>query len=164
MILVTIGALNAILWTLQQQNTVNQSIIEKTSSNLNKLNEDVEISDIKVTDTNKLNVTVTNDGGAAATLKSIYIVNETASEQYRYDLDLVVDGRESENVGDDLPFVVASDTKYSIRMVTESGNTVTTTLTPLSSVALPMQLYVIPPTVTPGNNVTLLLRQISLQL
>lgn len=156
MILVMVGALNVMIWTMQQQNSVTETIIEKANSNLNKLNEDIDISNVRV-DSDKLNMTVTNAGGAAATIKSIYIVNETANEQYRYDLDLVVDGRESlKDVGQTLPLVVQDDTRYSVRLITESGNTVTTSLTPLSSVALPMQLYIIPPTVTPGENVTIL--------
>lgn len=155
MILVTIGALNVVLWTLQQQNMVTESIIEKSNSNLDKLNEDIEIANVRI-DNDKLNMTITNTGGAAATLKSIYIINETASEQYRYDLDVVVDGRDSQNVGPDLPLIIRDDTEYSIRLITESGNTVSTSLIPLSSVALPMSIYVIPPTVRPGDNVTVL--------
>jgi archaellum component FlaF (FlaF/FlaG flagellin family) len=156
MILVTVGALNVVLWTLQQQNRVAESLIEKSNSNLNKLNEDIEISNVRV-DGDKLNMTVTNTGGAAATIKSVYIINETASEQYRYDLDLVVDGRESQkDVGQTLPLIIKDDTRYSVRLITESGNTVTTNISPLSAVAFPMQLYLIPPTPTPGENITAL--------
>jgi len=156
MILVMVGALNVMLWTMQQQDRVTETIIEKSNSNLNRLNEDIDISNVRING-DKLNMTVTNTGGAAATIKSIYIVNETANEQYRYDLDLVVDGRESlKDVGQEVPLIVKDDTKYSVRLITESGNTVTTSLTPLSSVALPMQLYLIPPTITPGQNVTVL--------
>lgn len=156
MILVTIGALNVVLWTMQQQNRVAESLIEKSNSSLSKLNEEIDISNVRI-DGNKLNMTVTNVGGAAATLKAIYIVNETANEQYRYDLDLVVDGRESlKDVGQGIALIVKDDTEYSIRLITESGNTVTTSLTPLSTVAFPMQLYLIPPTPTPGENITAL--------
>src|SRR5688572_25970128 len=156
MILVMVGALNVMIWAMQQQDRVTETIIEKSNSNLNKLNEDIDISNVRI-DGDKLNMTVTNAGGAAATIKSIYIVNETANEQYRYDLDLVVDGRESlKDVGQDITLVVKDDTEYSVRLVTESGNTVTTNIKPLSVVAFPMQLYLIPPTPTPGENITAL--------
>lgn len=156
MVLITIGALNVVLWTMQQQNRVTQSIIERSSSELNRLNENVEISNVRI-DGKKLNMTVTNTGGAAATLKAIYIVNETSKEQFRYDLNLVIDGRKSQpNVGQSIPLSIKDSAKYSVRLVTESGNTVATTLAPVSSVALPMALYVIPPTFTPGENVTVL--------
>jgi hypothetical protein len=156
MIFITIGALNVVLWTMQQQNSVTQSIIERTNSNFNKLNENIEISNVRV-DGKKLNMTVTNTGGAASTLKAIYIVNETSKEQFRYDLNIVIDGRKSQsNVGQGIPLSIKDNVKYSVRLVTESGNTVATTLAPVSSVALPMALYVIPPTFTPGENVTVL--------
>jgi archaellum component FlaF (FlaF/FlaG flagellin family) len=158
MIIVTIGALNVVLWTMQQQNRVTEAVIEKSNSSLNKLNEEIDISDIRVVN-NKLNLTVTNDGGGAATIKSIYVVNETASpsQQYRYDIDYVVDGRESvSDIGQTLPLSVKDNTRYSIKVVTESGNIATKTMTPLSSVSLPMALYIIPPTFTPGENVTVL--------
>lgn len=155
MILVIVGAINVMLWTMQQQDRVTETIIEKTNSNLNKLNEDIDISDIRVTSNKKLNMTVTNSGGAAATLKSIYVVNETSTEQFRYDVDLAVDGRESVYI-DTLPLNVKDNTDYSIKVITESGKIATTSITPLSSVSLPMALYIIPPTFTPGENVTVL--------
>lgn len=155
MILVMVGAINVMLWTMQQQNRVTETIIEKTNSNLNRINEDINISEIKITGSDKLNMTVTNAGGAAATLKTIYIVNETAKEQFRYDVDLAVDGRGSIYV-DTLPLTVKDNTNYSIRLITESGNTATASITPLSSVALPMSLVIVPPTASPGSNVTVL--------
>jgi hypothetical protein len=158
MIIVMAGAINVTLWTLQQQDKVTQTVIEKANSNLAGLNEKISISDIRV-NSNKLNVTVSNSGGAAATVKSIYVVNETASpkSQYRYDLDLTVDGRNSiKDVGQLLPLYVKSDTNYSVKVVTKSGNTASSHITALSKVALPMSLYIIPPTVTPGTNATVL--------
>src|SRR4029079_15242704 len=98
MVLVMIGALNVILLAMRQQDTVTQAVIDKSNSSANRLNEQIAISDLRVTSNNKLNMTVTNSGGAAAKLASIYLINETASPmvQYRYDLNnLVVDGRNS---------------------------------------------------------------------
>jgi hypothetical protein len=158
MILVMIGALNVILLAMQQQDKVTQAVVEKSNSSLGKLNEEITISEIKVTSSNKLNMTISNSGGAAAKLASIYVVNETAKQQYRYDLNnMPVDGRASQsNVGTALPLNVKSNTKYSVKVVTASGNTATSGISPVSLVALPMSLYVIPPTVSPGNNVSLL--------
>jgi|SRR5581483_7284283 len=156
MVLIMIGALNAILLTLRQQDTITQAVIDKSNSNLNKLNEAIGISDIRVSG-NKLNMTISNAGGAAATLKSIYIVNETANKQYRYDLNIPVDGRNIvKNIGQSLPITLKNNTKYSVKLVTETGNTAATTITPLSSVALPMSLYLVPPTLTPNENITVL--------
>ena len=160
MILVMIGALNVILLSMQQQDRVTQAVVEKSNSNLGKLNEEIRISEVRVTASNKLNMTVTNSGGSTAKLASIYIVNETASPkvQYRYDLGSIpVDGRVSvPNVGSTVPLVIKNNMKYSVKIVTAAGNTATTGITPISQVALPMSLTIIPPTVIPGTNVTVL--------
>jgi hypothetical protein len=159
MILIIAGALNVALWTMRQQDRVTESIIEKTNTNLNRLNEDLNISDIRVS-AGKLNVTVANAGGAASYLKTLYIVNETASpkQQYRYDIDATVDGRSSaRNIGQSNPEIVLdNNTDYSIRVVSQSGTTASSRVSSLLTTALPMSLYVIPPTVIPGTNVTVL--------
>lgn len=158
MIIVMVGALNVTLWMLQQQDRVGQAMVEKTSGNLDRLNEKIEIANVRI-DGSKLNMTITNSGGQPAKLKSLYVVDETAvpRQQYRYDLDIPVDGRDSaKNVGQGVSFTASTTSLYSVKVVTESGNTASSVVTPVSAVALPMSLYVIPPTVTPGENVTLL--------
>ncbi|HKU50310.1 MAG TPA: hypothetical protein VJP79_10190, partial [Nitrososphaera sp.] len=49
-----------------------------------------------------------------------------------------------------------NNTDYSFKVVAESGSTASTRVTPVTGTALPMSLYVIPPTVVPGQNVTVL--------
>jgi hypothetical protein len=157
MILIVASALNVALWTMREQDRVTESILEKTNTNLNRLNEDLNISDVRVSN-GKMNLTLSNAGGAASYLKSLYLVNETSNQQYRYDIDITVDGRESvSNVGQSSPAITLKDnTDYSIKVVSQSGVTTTTNISPVSSVGLSMSLIVIPPTVVPGQNVTLL--------
>lgn len=142
---------------MRQQDRVTETVIEKTNTSLNRLNEDIEISSVKMSN-GKLNLTVSNPGGAASYLKTIYVVNETSNQQYKYDLDLAVDGREvASGIGQSNPsIVIKNDTTYSVKVISQSGTAATTTITSLSAVALPMTLYVIPPTIVPENNVTLL--------
>jgi hypothetical protein len=162
MVLVMIGALNVILLTLRQQDSVTQAVIEKSDSSLNKLNEQIKITDIRLTNSNKLNMTITNSGGVAAKLASLYLVNETASPkvQYRFDLDnLVIDGRESvSGIGSDrsVPIHVNNNARYTVKVVTTAGNSAVEQIVPLNESPLQMALFVIPPTITTGQNVTLL--------
>jgi len=163
MVLVMIGALNVILLAMRQQDTVTQALIDKSSSSLGRLNEQISIADVRVTSGNKLNMTVANSGGAAAKLASVYITNETASPktQYRFDLgSLAVDGRQSKsNIGSTSPslaFTVKSNTVYTVKVVTMAGNSAVTKLSPLNALPLKMAAYVIPPSITTGENVTLL--------
>jgi hypothetical protein len=158
MVIVMVGALNVTLWAMSQQERVTAAVTEKANVSLDRLNEQIHIAGVRL-DAGKLNMTVVNTGGQSALLKSMYIVNETAlpKQQYRYDLDTAIDGRNSaSNVGQSLPFVAKQNTAYSVRVVTESGVAASARVSPVSESALPMSLYVIPPTVTPGHNVTLL--------
>ncbi len=159
MVLIVAGALNVITWSLQQQNSVFQTLIQKESTKMNNLNEKIDISDIRV-NSNKFNMTVSNIGGSVAHLKSVYVVNRTASpnQEYRYDIDSYVSGKNyTRNIGQSLPLIFRNDTAYSVKIVTQAGSSVTTNVSPLSSVPLVLSLYAIPPTVTPGSNVTLLM-------
>src|SRR6185436_9337012 len=162
MVLVMLGALNVVLFSVKQQDSINQAVLDKSNTSLARLNEQIAISEVRVTDTNRLNMTVSNSGGATAKLASIYLINETAvpRTQYRYDLDnLPVDGRESvTGIGSsgDIPFHIKSNSKYTVKVVTNAGNSATETITPLNETPLQMVLYVIPPTITTGQNVTLL--------
>jgi hypothetical protein len=156
-----IGALNVILLTMRQQDTVTQTIIEKANSDLNKLNEKIEITDVRLTSNNRFNITVANTGGSAAQLASIYIINETAAtkQQFRFDLNNVVDGRSSvKNIGTNLAFTVKDLTQYSVRIVTKLGNSVSLTVGSLSNTPLQLTMFVIPPTLAPGGgNVTIMM-------
>lgn len=160
MVIIMAGALNVTLWAIQQQDRVTAAVAEKTNGDVSRLNEKIEISGLRIEGNGRLNVTVTNTGGQPARLASIYIVNETASpkQQFRYDLgDVAVDGRGAvAGIGQSIPFTAKGDSLYSVKVVTKSGNSAASNIAPVSSLALPMSLYVIPPTVTPGENVTLL--------
>ena len=160
MVIVLAGALSVTAWSLREQDRVTVSLIDKANSDLDKFNEKISISDIGVSG-NRLNVTVSNNGGAAASLASIYIVNKTASpnQQYRYDLgNIAVDGRNSvSNIGQSLPFSAESNKDYSVKLVTTNGNTATMNIGALSNTAMKLSLFVIPPTLSPGANVTVLM-------
>ncbi len=158
MIIVLAAALGTTAWVLQQQGRVSTEVSLKTNEYLNRLNEKVEISKVRINN-DKLNLTLSNNGGSAAQVKTIYVVNETSSpkEQFRYDVDYLVDGRSTvANVGQSMPFVAKNTTSYSIRVITEVGNAASATYSPVSAINLPLLLSVVPGTVTTGENVTLL--------
>jgi hypothetical protein len=159
MVIIMASALSVTAWSLREQDRVGQALTDKASSDLGRLNEKISISDVRISG-NRLNVTVSN-GGSAATLTSIYVVNKTASpnQQYRYDLgNIPIDGRNSvSNVGQSLPFIAKSNTEYSVKIVTAGGNTATTNIGSLAKTAMKLSMFVIPPTISPGANVTMLM-------
>jgi hypothetical protein len=158
MFIIMAGALNVMLWTVQQQDRITSAVTEKADTDQSRLNEEIEIKGIRI-DGGRLNMTVANTGGQPARLASIYVVNETAypKVQYRYDVDLPVNGGSTiNNVGQAVPLVAKNTTSYSVKVATATGNSDSEQFLPLSLTPVPLGLYVIPPTVTTGENVTLL--------
>lgn len=161
MVIVMIGALNVTLWTMQQQDSIADVVAEKNSASLDRLNERIDISDVRI-DGDKFNLTVSNSGGRATELGSLYLVNENASpkEQYRYDLTgTVVDSRQSvSSIGTDssVPFSIDTSARYTAKVVTVSGNSAAMRMASPSDLDLKLALYVIPPSITTGQDVTLL--------
>jgi hypothetical protein len=158
MIILVASALSTVVWVMQAQGRVSNEITLKTNEYLNKMSEKIEISKVTIKN-NKFNITLANEGGSATTIKAIYFVNETSSptQQYRYDVNHLVDGRSvTTNVGQSLAFTAKSSTTYSIKVITESGNSAVKTYLPSSITALPISLSLIPATITTGENITLL--------
>jgi hypothetical protein len=158
MIILVASALSTVVWVMQAQARVSNEIILKTNEYLNRMSENIEISRIAIQN-NKFNITLANEGGSATLVKAIYIVNETASptQQYRYDVNYLVDERSlTTNVGQNLAFTAKTGTKYSIKVVTDSGNSAIQMYLPGSTSNLPISLSLVPQTVTTGENMTLL--------
>jgi hypothetical protein len=159
MVLLMAGAVNLTIWSLQQQDNVTSTIIQKANSSFDKFNEKIAIASVKVNG-NKLNVTVSNSGGAASHLRAIYIVNQSSTPnptEYRYTLDNVVDGRASlANIGQSQNIIATPKANYNIRVVSDSGAMASAQLVSISKTPLQMAAYLIPPTATTGSNVTLM--------
>ena len=158
-LVILVTALNMTFWVVRQQDKVIQTTIEKQNADLNRFKEDIKVANINVAN-NNLNLTITNEGTSRATIKSLYVINETSQEQYRYDVNIAMEGRNvTTNIGQSNPVLpLKNDMKYAVKVVSESGNTATARIRPvsMSEVALPLSLYVIPSTVTTLENVTLL--------
>ena len=158
MVLLMAGAVNLTIWSLQQQDNVTSTIIQKANSSFDKFNEKIAVTSAKVS-AGKLNVTVANTGGAASHLRSIYVINQTAvpNQEYRYDLDKVVDGKTSlTNIGQSVALTAKAKTNYSVRVVSETGSMASAQIASISNTPLQMSAYLIPPTATTGSNVTLM--------
>jgi hypothetical protein len=156
-VLLTVAALSATVSVVQLQQSATNEVIQETDRFLDSLSERIEITKTRVNN-GKLNLTLSNAGDTVAQVKSIYIVNETASpkEQYRYDVNYLVDGRaDVTNIGQALPFIASDTNSYTVRVVTESGNSDSSVYYPFILMPVPLSLSIIPPVITTGENVSL---------
>ena len=125
--------------------------------NWNRNRENIVIKEIKITDTNKLNVTVENEGPILSHIIWLGIFNKTATpETQQYDaLNVYVEPAETKNVASDV--AVIEGKKYVIQLVTELGNIIQHKFYPASEVSCELTLITAPATAYEKNNVTVLL-------
>ena len=158
-IMILTTALNMTIWLTRQQSEVMQLTLQKQNEDINTLKENIKVSSVNLAN-NKLNMTITNEGTSKSTIKSLYLVNETSQQNYVYNVDMPLEGKNvTTNLGQLNPSLpLTTNNKYTVKIVSESGNTATARIKPisLSQVKLPLSLYVLPSTVTTLENVTLL--------
>jgi len=123
----------------------------------NRDREELVIVGVRITPTNKLNITVTNRGPVQSRLVWLGIFNKTATpeNQKYYALDEQINPAETLNIVSD--FAITRGKKYVIQLVTELGNTIEHKFYPASEVRCLLTLIVAPPTAYQGNNVSVLL-------
>jgi len=119
--------------------------------------ESIVIKAIKVTGTNRLNLSVENIGSASSRLIWLGIFNKSTNpeSQRYYALSESIQPAETKSIVSD--FTVLKGKKYAVQLVTELGNKVESKFYPASQVKCALTLVASPPTAYQGNNVTALL-------
>jgi len=130
----------------------------KQDINLNRQNEAFEITDVKV-DGNEFNLTVTNTGSIPINITNMWAKNMTDPlwNHTKYQLNqLVSPGQSVANIGQGTGLVAMDSESYSLRMVTDRGNSLTTQLISAAGQPLQMTLFTSPSSPNSKQNVTLL--------
>jgi len=130
----------------------------KQDTNLNRQNEDFKITGVKV-DGNEFNLTVTNTGTIPINITNMWAKNMTDPlwNQTKYQLNqLISPGQSVANIGQGTGLVAMDSESYSLRLVTDRGNAVTTHLLSATGQPLQMTLFTSPSTPLSKQNVTLL--------
>jgi len=130
----------------------------KQDTNLNRQNEEFKITNISV-DGIEFNLTVTNTGSVPINITNMWAKNMTDPlwNQTKYKLNLLVSpGQSVANIGQGTGLVAMDSESYSLRMVTDRGNAVSTHLLSAAGQPLQMTLFTSPSTPLSKQNVTLL--------
>ncbi len=119
--------------------------------------ENIIVKTARITDTNKLNLTVENAGSVSSRLIWLGIFNRsvTPESQEYYALSESILPTETKSLISS--FTVLKGKKYVIQLITEQGNKVECRFYPASQVRTALTLIASPPTAYVGNNVTVLL-------
>ena len=143
-----------VLSNLNNYNTVASSMSQEDS---NKKNEDLSIISVEITTTNTLNITVQNTGSQQSTIIWLGLFNRSESPegQWFYSISHTV------NIGDTKSFLspctVTTGQKYTIQIITQTGNIYETTLSPTNQLPLSLSLIAGSPTIYQGNSMSIIL-------
>jgi len=130
----------------------------KQDTNLNRQNEEFKITDVKV-DGIEFNLTVTNTGNIPINITNMWAKNMTDPlwNQTKYQLNqLISPGQSVANIGQGTGLVAMDSESYSLRLVTDRGNAVTTHLLSATDQPLQMTLFTSPSSPSSKQNITLL--------
>lgn len=156
-IAVAIAGVNTIMYAMNQYDTYNKALSEKTSKDLNKLNEKFELVDLKI-DNKKFNMTMRNTGSVAVGLIRLWVTNQTNGWYNNYTLtDVIAPGATRAGIGQTITGLVATNSSsYQLKVVTDRGNAGVYNLASASTQNLKLQLFVLPRSISNGQNVTVL--------
>ncbi len=130
----------------------------KQDTNLNRQNEAFEITNVRV-DGNEFNLTVTNTGTIPINITNMWAKNMTDPlwNQTKYQLNQIVSpGQSVSNIGQGTGLIAMNSESYSLRMVTDRGNALSTHLLSAAGQPLQMTLFTSPSSPNSKQNVTLL--------
>jgi len=135
-----------------------EAVTIKQDQNFNRQNEEFKITDARV-DFNEFNLTVKNIGTIPINITRMWAQNITDSSwnQSKYQLNqLVSAGGSVSNIGQGTGLVAIDSQSYSLKLVTERGNSLNTQVLSASNQPLEMTLFTTPASPLSQQNVTLL--------
>ena len=166
MVAIIIVGLNAMTWGLNLQNNFGQVLTEKNLSEVERINEKIEIRDVRI-DSNKFNMTVVNTGTVPVKLVKMWVTNNTCTtttcttanwhQNYTLTNKLVNQGDSLTNLGTELALVAKNSSSYKINLVTERGSSANFQILSPKDKAIKMSLFALPSSIPTGQNVTILL-------
>jgi len=103
-----------------------QSILDNDARSIDRLKEDIEITTVTLTDTNKFNMTILNKGPIPTKLTRLWVTDESSNPitHQKEDLSVLINpGEQEQNIATNLSITANPTDSYILKAVTERGNT-----------------------------------------
>ncbi len=103
-----------------------QSILVNDAQTIDRLKEDIEITTVTLTDTNKFNMTVFNKGPISTKLTRLWVTDQSSNPitHQKEDLNILINpGEQKQNIATNLSITANPTDSYTLKVVTERGNT-----------------------------------------
>jgi len=158
-VIILASTLGYVTYTINLMGELNSSVIAKGAENVDKIKEDFEIVGVKI-DGGKFNVTVQNTSPLPINFTRVWINNVTDNSwsPTQYDVKkIATPGAVLSNIGQDLSLQVLDTQAYSIKLVTQRGNSKEFFINSPSQEPLDIQLHAIPDTISRNFTTTILM-------
>lgn len=159
LVVVLVVGLGAMTWSLGLQTDFAQIIKQKSTVEVGRASERIEIRDVKI-ENNKFNMTVVNTGAAPVKLVTMWLTNTTSTTEWhqKYVLNNIINPGDSlVSLGTSLPIVASNASSYKMNVVTEKGSSANFQVTSPKSGSPQMSLLTYPSSIPTGQEVTLIL-------
>ncbi len=103
-----------------------QSILVNDAQSIDRLKEDIEITTVTLTDTNKFNMTVFNKGPIPTKFVRLWVTDQSSNPitHQKEDLSVLINsGEQKQNIATNLSITANPTDSYTLKAVTERGNT-----------------------------------------
>jgi len=130
-----------------------QSIIVNDAQSIDRLKEDIEITTVTLTDTNKFNMTVFNKGPISTKLTRLWVTDQSSNPitHQKEDLSVLINpGEQKQNIATNLSITANPTDSYTLKAVTERGNTASFVLSADTSTIIDL---IVPATVLPKTKI-----------
>jgi len=125
-IIAATGTIAYISYSMNSIENFAQSIIVKDAQSVDQLKEDIEITSVTLTATNKFNMTVLNKGPITAKLVRLWVTDQSSNPvtHQKENLDVLINsGEQEQNIATNLGITANPTDSYTLKAVTERGNT-----------------------------------------
>lgn len=140
-VLITLTGLNLLFYGLAQQNLLATSLTAKERTALDKRSELLQILDVKIDATSRLNITAFSAGGRTVHIVRIWITNQSAPAPWHHSFDVnywIGMGTILANIGSGLG-TFSQTSKFSFNLVSDRGNVFVANYAPPQGVLMTAQ-------------------------
>ena len=130
-----------------------QTVVVKSSVSRDTVNEEFVVSKVTL-DNNKFNITVFNPGNIPVKLTRLWVDNKTDTDWVaKYDLNEdILSGQIVTNIGQNIPLSALETASYSMKLVTERGNSQNLFVNSIGEESLYLKLKASPEKIATGFN------------
>ena len=156
--IVIIATLSVMSWVSLQQGNFTTTAVEVTRLQSERASSDLEVTDVRI-DNKKFNITLQNNGPLAERIVRLWVTNETATNWHnKYEVNHIAGPKQVlTNVGQDIPLGAVSTDAYALKFVTEKGGLINFRSLSVAQADIGLSMYVIPSTISPRENVTIMM-------